>query len=105
MKSNFFTGWYPATDRSCKPIEIENEAGCVTDDECSIDAACVNRICMDPCDCGTGAECFITEHRPICRCPEGLIGNPQIACVDPGKNRYFIKITQKLEICAEFFYR
>ena len=39
---------------------------------------------MDPCDCGTGAECFLSDHRPICRCPEGKIGNPQIACVDPG---------------------
>ena len=80
-------GWAPDTDRSCKPIELDNPPGCVRDDECTSNEACINRVCKNPCDCGTGAECFITQHRPICRCPEGLIGNPQIACVDPGKNR------------------
>ena len=58
--------------------------GCVRDDECGSNEACVNRICMNPCDCGKGAECFLSGHRPICKCPEGKIGNPQIACVDPG---------------------
>ena len=77
-------GWVPDSDRSCVPLILDNEAGCVTDDECSPKEACLNRICRDPCDCGQGAECFISGHRPICRCPEGTIGNPQIACVDPG---------------------
>ena len=78
------TGWVPETDRSCVPIPIENPAGCVRDDECSTNEACVNRICMEPCNCGKGAECFIENHKPICKCPPGKIGNPLIACVDPG---------------------
>lgn len=78
------TGWVPESDRSCVPVETNITPGCVRDDECDSQEACVNRICMNPCDCGRGAECFLSGHRPICRCPEGLIGNPQIACVDPG---------------------
>ena len=58
--------------------------GCVRDDECEKDSACLNRICMNPCDCGKGAECFLSNHRPVCQCPEGTVGNPQIECKPVG---------------------
>ena len=77
-------GWVPDSDRSCVPIQLDNPPGCVRDDECTSNEACINRVCKNPCDCGQGAECFLSGHRPVCRCPEGTIGNPQIACVDPG---------------------
>ena len=41
------TGWYPDTDKSCKPIPIANEAGCVTDDECSTDEVIFNNFFED----------------------------------------------------------
>jgi len=72
------------TDRSCVPIETTNPPGCVRDDECEKDSACLNRICMNPCDCGKGADCFLSNHRPVCQCPEGTVGNPQIECKPVG---------------------
>ena len=77
-------GWIPDTDRSCVPVETANPPGCVSDDECTNNEACINRICKNPCDCGQGSECFITGHKPVCRCPPGTVGNPQIACTPIG---------------------
>ena len=77
-------GWIPDTDRSCVPIETTNSPGCVRDDECEKDSACLNRICMNPCDCGKGADCFLSNHRPVCQCPEGTVGNPQVECKPVG---------------------
>lgn len=59
-------------------------SGCVRDDECETNAACINRICKNPCDCGKGADCFLSNHRPVCQCPEGTVGNPQIECKPVG---------------------
>ncbi len=80
-------GWQPDTDRSCVPVDLPNPPGCRSDDECSVGEACINRACKNPCDCGTGADCFLADHVPVCRCPEGTIGDPQIACVPPGCQR------------------
>ena len=77
-------GWVPETDLSCIPVETTNIPGCVKDDECTANEACVNRICMNPCDCGQNAECFLAGHKPVCRCPDGTVGNPQIECVPIG---------------------
>ncbi|QQP34980.1 Putative LOC101893139, partial [Caligus rogercresseyi] len=77
-------GWIPKDDRSCAPIKTPNPPGCVRDDECTSNEACVNRMCRNPCDCGEGAECFLSGHRPICQCPEGFIGNPQVECKPAG---------------------
>ena len=77
-------GWIPDSDRSCVPIPNPVPPGCVKDDECPNNAACINRVCKDPCDCGEGAECFIESHKPICRCPPGFVGNPQIKCTPIG---------------------
>lgn len=99
-------GWIPDTDRSCVPFETPNPpgikvlnskngicffrellnvvSGCVRDDECDTNTACINRICKNPCDCGKGAECFLSNHRPVCQCPEGTVGNPQIECKPVG---------------------
>ena len=43
----------------------------------------VRRDCVDPCSCGINAQCFVSNHKPVCYCPEGFTGNPEIECV-PG---------------------
>ena len=59
--------------------------GCQTNDDCPQTEACNNRDCVDPCNCGTNAQCYVNNHKPVCYCPVGFTGNPEVACV-PGKN-------------------
>lgn len=60
---------------SCRPE-------CVTSVECSLNEACVNQKCIDPCPgtCGLGAICKVVNHNPICSCPPNYIGNPFSRC-------------------------
>ncbi len=50
---------------------------CVRHDECSDNLACVGFKCKDPCRepdpnvCGSGANCEVKNHKPICSCPRG----------------------------------
>lgn len=57
---------------------------CTTDSECSADKACINRKCLNPCaennPCAGNAECRVSLHRPLCFCPQGWGGNPNIFC-------------------------
>lgn len=59
--------------------------GCRSDDDCSKQHSCINRQCIPVCSadgssCGTLAVCHGVNHRAICDCPPGLMGNPNIAC-------------------------
>lgn len=54
--------------------------GCTADNDCPTNETCINRMCRNPCNCGTNAQCFVQNHRPICSCEEGYEGNPNIAC-------------------------
>ena len=58
--------------------------GCQSNDDCLQTLACFNRDCVDPCNCGTNAQCYVNNHKPVCYCPEGFTGNPEVGCV-PGK--------------------
>lgn len=55
---------------------------CETDSMCPNNRACVRRRCVDPCPgaCGLLATCQVLQHRPVCACPEGLMGDPYSAC-------------------------
>ena len=55
--------------------------GCTTNDDCRQTEACFNRDCVDPCNCGTNAQCFVNNHKPVCFCPEGYTGDPEVGCV------------------------
>lgn len=60
--------------------------GCRSNDDCSGQHSCINRQCVPVCatdgsSCGTQALCYGTNHRTICECPPGLMGNPKTACV------------------------
>lgn len=58
--------------------------GCYSNSDCPGDRSCINKQCIDPCiyenKCAKSAECRIRSHIPICRCPPGFIGNPDVDC-------------------------
>ena len=61
------------------------EVGCSSDDECAFTQACRNRACINPCalenPCSSSAECTVSNHRPVCKCPAGFTGDPYTKCV------------------------
>lgn len=73
-------GWVPNDNGECHAVVIPIPPGCTTDSDCPSSEACINRLCRNPCDCGTHASCFVQNHRPVCSCQEGFEGNPNIAC-------------------------
>lgn len=56
---------------------------CSVSSECSQDKACINLRCEDPCQgaCGLDARCKVTNHNPICTCPEYYTGDPFTRCI------------------------
>ena len=71
---------------SCSPTFVGSPPGCrpecVTSSECTLDKACVNQKCTDPCPgtCGTNARCNVNNHSPICSCQSGYTGDPFARC-------------------------
>ncbi|XP_069969547.1 neurogenic locus notch homolog protein 4-like [Penaeus vannamei] len=57
-------------------------AECTAHDDCPNYQACYQLQCVNPCDgaCGTGADCKVEDHKPICSCPRGYTGHPFEAC-------------------------
>ena len=56
---------------------------CLVDPDCPSHLACINEKCENPCftlSCGIGAECKVKNHRAICVCRPGLVGNPHEIC-------------------------
>jgi len=65
---------------SCRPE-------CVSSNECTLDKACVNQKCIDPCPgtCGISAICQVVNHNPICSCPTRFTGDPFTRCSPIGE--------------------
>lgn len=57
---------------------------CTSDSECSNDKACIHERCQNPCadrnPCAGNADCRVSFHRPLCYCPSGWGGDPQVQC-------------------------
>lgn len=52
---------------------------------------CLNQRCINPCavnPCASNAECYVENHRRICQCPAGHIGDPFVICYDGNKIYY-----------------
>merc|ERR1712106_414490 len=65
------------------PIVPPFEIACENNDDCNIDNSCINLLCYDVCGlgiCGEDADCKTLNHRPVCVCPPGTTGNPQVKC-------------------------
>ncbi|XP_064459913.1 uncharacterized protein LOC135370150 isoform X1 [Ornithodoros turicata] len=66
--------------------------GCRSDDNCPFDKACISRQCRDPCTagiCGKQARCLPIDHKPVCTCPSGLSGDPNVECTVPRQDFCF----------------
>lgn len=89
---------------SCAPSYIGSPPGCrpecVVSSECSIDKACVNQKCTDPCPgiCGTNANCRVNNHSPICSCQTGYTGNPFTRCYVLPRKSTFVTIHKDLNL-------
>ena len=58
---------------------------CTDNSECPNDKACINLICTNPCEldsCGVNSNCFVQNHRAVCTCKDGFVGNPQHQCIE-----------------------
>lgn len=72
---------------SCLPNYFGSPPGCrpecTVSSECSLNKACINQKCTDPCPgtCGLNAQCKVINHSPICSCPEQYLGDPFIRCI------------------------
>lgn len=62
---------------TCKPE-------CVVSAECSLQKACINKKCIDPCPgaCGFNAKCHVTNHAPVCSCDTDFTGDPFVRCYE-----------------------
>lgn len=76
---------YKGAPPTCRPE-------CVSSAECTLNQACTNQRCIDPCKgtCGISAQCQVINHNPICSCPPALTGNPFSRCVIEGKNQIYL---------------
>lgn len=68
---------YRGTPPSCRPE-------CLVSSECEPHLACIDQKCSDPCRgvCGLNALCQVTNHNPICSCPERHTGDPFVHCAE-----------------------
>lgn len=74
-------GYISNGSSSCKPTNmVVKVGGCISDADCSEDRACLRGICHNPCNCGLNAECRIKNHKPVCSCRQGYVGNPEFEC-------------------------
>jgi hypothetical protein len=55
---------------------------CVRNEECSLNLACSNEKCIDPCpgSCGVNSLCNVVRHSSVCSCSPGYTGDPFVAC-------------------------
>ena len=56
---------------------------CTSDYECPTHLACIREKCQDPCQshtCGINAECMVRNHRALCVCLDGFVGDPFTIC-------------------------
>lgn len=64
-------------------------AECTINSDCSLDKACLNMKCVNPCSlgtlCGANAECSVAYHTATCTCIQNYFGNPFIRCMQRRK--------------------
>ena len=76
-------------------------SGCSSNNDCPDYTACESRKCINPCAkpnvCAPNANCRVTKHEPICTCPDGFVGSPQLSC-SRRKSTNTIYVTNQTEI-------
>lgn len=84
---------YIGTPPACRPE-------CTSSSECSLDRACINQKCVDPCPgtCGVNARCHVTNHNPICSCSPSFTGDPFIRCLPEESKRCLSIVAAKRDL-------
>ena len=56
---------------------------CVVSSDCSLNQACINQRCNNPCEgaCGIDADCQVINHNPLCNCRVQFTGDPFTRCI------------------------
>ena len=65
---------------------------CTSDYECPTHLACIREKCQDPCQshtCGINAECMVRNHRALCVCLDGFVGDPFTICEERKMHTHF----------------
>lgn len=55
---------------------------CLVNSDCPKSQACIKTKCQDPCTrtCGIGAICTVSNHFPVCSCPQPTVGDAFTQC-------------------------
>lgn len=55
---------------------------CLANSDCPMNRACIRNKCQDPCPgtCGIDALCTVSNHIPICTCPDKFTGDAFTQC-------------------------
>uniref|UniRef100_A0A8D8WK56 EGF-like domain-containing protein n=1 Tax=Cacopsylla melanoneura TaxID=428564 RepID=A0A8D8WK56_9HEMI len=56
---------------------------CESDYDCGPSQSCQNYKCTSPCAsgaCASTAQCEVRNHRAVCSCPQGYLGDPYTSC-------------------------
>uniref|UniRef100_A0A6A7FWN7 Neurogenic locus notch homolog protein 3-like n=1 Tax=Hirondellea gigas TaxID=1518452 RepID=A0A6A7FWN7_9CRUS len=78
------------------PLHGCTRGECEVPQDCPRHKTCYNYQCQSACYtntgpvCGSGADCTMKNHRPVCSCPRGFIGNPLIRCNIDATSRYSV---------------
>lgn len=65
---------------------------CLVNSDCPKSQACIRTKCQDPCigTCGIGAICSVSNHFPVCSCPQPTVGDAFTLCQPmPGNFLFF----------------
>lgn len=65
----------------CRPATAVFDV-CETDNNCTANHACVTAVCKNPCECGPNTDCQIKNHKPVCACRPGFIGDARTGCYE-----------------------
>ena len=79
----FWSFWYLACWRNLIRKFSAPRPECTSDYECPTHLACIREKCQDPCQthtCGINAECMVRNHRALCVCIDGYVGDPFTIC-------------------------
>lgn len=66
----------------CRPVIEFFESTCEIDSNCTSNHACISSVCKNPCDCGPNTDCIMKDHKPVCACRQGFIGDASSGCYE-----------------------
>lgn len=75
-------GYVSSGGGKCRPTTPFLAVQCEIDNECNTNHACIMSVCKNPCDCGPNTDCQIKDHKPVCACRPGFVGDVRFGCYE-----------------------